>query len=257
VTGAARARQRTRDGRRRDVRLAVPALSPLTVQRLTDTVYRTLKEQILARTFPPGHRLRVDELAEQLGVSRTPLKDALNLLASEGLVEIVPRRGTFVADLSTEDIVEVFEIRRALELLAAETLAHRITPDQLARLRAELEAVSGAGDRADVVGHMRRNLAFHQLFVELAGNRRLGELYDSLRAHIQIGRVHARGTDWRRRLRQEQIEHQEIIDALEARDTPRLLAAVTAHIKRAEASLIQDLEAAGVSESERHPSGPG
>ncbi len=219
-----------------------PVLPTLTVQRLTDTVYRTLKEQILARTFLPGHRLKVDELAEQLGVSRTPLKDALNLLASEGLVEIVPRRGTFVSDVSAADIAEVFEIRRALELLAAETLAERITPDQLAALRAELHALPRAGDHADASEHMRRNLAFHQRFVELAGNRRLIELYEELRAHIQIGRVHARRTDWRARLRQEQVEHEEILAALEARDAARLRAAVDSHIKRAKASLIRDLE---------------
>jgi DNA-binding GntR family transcriptional regulator len=222
---------------------ASPVLPTLSVQRLTDTVYRTLKEQILARTFPPGRRLKVDELADQLGVSRTPLKDALNLLAAEGLVEIVPRRGTFVSGVSAADIAEVFEIRRALELLAAEALVERITPDGLASLRAELSAVPRAGDQADAGEHMRRNLAFHQRFVELAGNRRLAELYDGLRAHIQIGRVHARRTDWRARLRQEQAEHQEILAALAGRDTARLRAAVDSHIKRAKASLIRDLEA--------------
>jgi len=222
-----------------------PVLPTLSVQRLTDTVYRTLKEQILTRTFPPGHRLRVNELADQLGVSRTPLKDALNLLATEGLVEIVPRRGTFVSDVSPDDIAEVFEIRRALELLAAETLVERVTSDQLACLRAELDALPRAGDHADASEHMRRNLAFHQRFVALAGNRRLVELYEGLRAHIQIGRVHARRTDWRQRLRQERGEHQEILAALDARDAARLRAAVDSHIKRAKASLIRDLEAGG------------
>ncbi|HYM68065.1 MAG TPA: GntR family transcriptional regulator [bacterium] len=221
----------------------VQALPTLSVQRLTDAVYRTLKEQILARKFRPGQRLKVDELAAQLGVSRTPLKDSLNVLASEGLIEIVPRKGTFVTDLSADDIAEVFEIRRALERLAAETVVDRISSDGLAELREQLDALQRAADRRDAAEHMRRNLTFHQLFVQFSGNRRLLELYEGLRAHIQIGRVHARRTNWHQRLRQEQAEHREILAALEAGDAARLSAAVDAHIRRAKASLIRDLEA--------------
>lgn len=223
-----------------------PDFPALNVQRLTDAVYRSLKERILSRAFAPGHRLKTDELAVQMGVSRTPLKDALNALASEGLVEIIPRKGTFVIGLSATDIAEVFEIRRALELLAAEVLVERVVDEEIVDLRGHLAALEQAGERKDAAGHMKRNLAFHQLFVRLAGNRRLVELYENLGAHIQIGRVHARRANWQDRLRQEKAEHGEILAALEARDRARLVAAVNVHIKRAKESLIQDIKASAL-----------
>ncbi|MDR7521764.1 MAG: GntR family transcriptional regulator [Armatimonadota bacterium] len=224
---------------------ASPLLLPINVQRLTDAVYRTLKEQILSQAFAPGQRLHVDVLAARLGVSRTPVKDALNALASEGLVEIIPRKGTFVAGISAEEIAEVFELRRALELLAAELLVARITDEGVRRLRDRL-AVLDAVDDGDVGEHMRRNMAFHRLFVQLAGNRRLFEIYESLNVHIQIARVHARRENWRQRRRQERQEHQAIMRALEARDGPGLAAAVNAHIQRSKRSLMEDLRSMAV-----------
>ncbi len=219
------------------------------VQRLTDAAYRTLKDQILTQAFTPGQRLNVDDLAIQLGVSRTPVKDALNMLASEGLVEIVPRRGTFVAGVSAEEIADVFELRRALELLAADLLVEKITDDGLANLRASLaaleESMAGGGDAAE---HLRRNAAFHRLFVQLAGNRKLLEIYNGLNVHIQIARVHARWENWQQRRRQEHAEHLAILKGLEGRDGARLAAAVNAHIRRSKQSLVEDLKTSEVRE---------
>lgn len=221
------------------------SLTAVSVQRLTDAAYRTLKEQILAQAFLPGQRLHVDELARRLGMSRTPVKDALNALAREGLVEIAPRRGTFVAELSAETIAEVFDLRRALELLAAELLVGRATEADVQRLRARLAALDELHDREDDVDeHMRRNLAFHREFVALAGNRKLLEVYEGLHVHIQIARVHARWRNWRQRRRQERDEHQAILAALAARDPAALAATVDAHIRRSKASLVADLTSA-------------
>lgn len=223
------------------------AIATVNVQRLTDAAYRTLKEQILTQAFAPGQRLNIDELAGLMGMSRTPVKDALNALANEGLVEILPRRGTFVAGLSSNTIAEVFELRRALELLAAELLIERVGDDHLGQLRERLAALDAPLiNGADADEHMRRNLAFHRLFVELAGNRILLEVYEGLNAHIQIARVHARWQNWQQRRQQERDEHRAILRALEARDWPRLAAAVNIHIRRAKQSLIEDLRSATV-----------
>ncbi len=219
------------------------SLTSVSVQRLTDAAYRTLKEQILKQAFMPGQRLNVDDLAGRLGMSRTPVKDALNALASEGLVEIIPRKGTFVAELSPEQIAEVFELRRALELLAAERLVERVTSDDLARLRTRLAVLDEPlVNGEDVDEHMRRNMAFHRLFVELAGNRKLIEVYEGLNIHIQIARVHAKWHNWQQRRHQERDEHLAIVRALEGRDGVRLAAAVTAHIRRSKQSLVEDLQ---------------
>src|SRR3954454_10967227 len=101
---------------------ALADLDTLPTQRLTDAVYALLRERILRGAHRPGERLHVDRLAQALGVSQTPLKAALAALAVEGLIQVQPRRGTFVAPLSERDISESLSIRRALEILAAETI---------------------------------------------------------------------------------------------------------------------------------------
>lgn len=220
-----------------------PRLEAIAVQRLTDAAYQALKENILRQTLRAGQRLNVDELASQLGMSRTPVKDALNALASEGLVEILPRRGTFVIGVTAQDVAEAFEVRRALELLAAELLVARLTDEDLMALRAALARLDEVAD-GDAVEHMQRNMAFHRLFVRLAGNRRLSEIYENLDVHIQIARVHARGDRWRERRTRERTEHLAIFRALEVRDAARLARAIDAHIRRAKESLIEDLTSA-------------
>ena len=214
------------------------------MHRITDAVYRMLKSQILSQALAPGQRLHIDEIAANLGISRTPVKDALNTLAAEGLVKIVPRRGTFVAELSVETIAEVFDLRRALELLAAESLVTRVTEAEIAQLEALLTALDRC-PKNDVEEHMRRNMAFHRKFIELAGNRKLLEVYDSLNVHIQIARIHARVKNWQQRAQQEQKEHHAILKALKSRDMKQLAAAVNDHIRRAKQSLLEDMKSVG------------
>src|SRR5438128_2713360 len=96
------------------------ALPPLARRRATDEVYDVMRRSILTNVFRPGQRLPIEEIANQLGVSLTPVRHAIQQLATEGLIEIRPRSGTFVASLDVQDIAETFDIRRALECLAAE-----------------------------------------------------------------------------------------------------------------------------------------
>src|SRR5882724_5397340 len=103
-------------------------------QRAVDAVYDALREGILNSLFQPGERLHVDALSIKLGVSLTPVRNAIQQLASEGLLEIRPRSGTFVASLSVRDVEETFEIRCALETLAVEKAARLISAEQLTRL---------------------------------------------------------------------------------------------------------------------------
>src|SRR6185295_5329524 len=106
-------------------------LPVLTRRRATDEVYDVLRASILDHRFRPGERLFVDQIAAHLGVSLTPVRHALQQLATEGLVEIRPRSGTYVASLTDADISETFEIRRALEYLAAESAVSRIEDETL------------------------------------------------------------------------------------------------------------------------------
>jgi len=217
-------------------------LTRLTRQRASDEVYQALRHSILSHSFSPGERLQVDEIANKLGVSLTPVRQAFQQLWTEGLVEIRPRSGTFVAQLTAQDVEETFDLRTALECLAAERAVARVTPEQCAEFRRLLSELSRpVVNEDDRKRHERDNRCFHKLLIEASGNRRLAESYEGMNAHLQIVRVHSRQTDWAERLQIEQAEHEEIVGALEARDLPRLQTALRNHIQRARVSLIEGL----------------
>lgn len=229
-----------REQRNRDA-----GLVPVRRERASDAAYDSLRQAIMTQVFLPGERLNVRDLARTLGVSLTPAKEALNRLASEGLVEIRPRSGTFVTDISPEDVAETFELRAALEILAGEKAMAHLTPrdfEALDRMLAALERpMVSEGDR---IAHERTNVELHRYIIERSGNRRLIQLYESLHAHIKIARIHRSHERWASRLADEQAEHREIVDALKAADPDRLRRALRQHIGRAADNLIEDLRRA-------------
>jgi DNA-binding GntR family transcriptional regulator len=210
--------------------------------RASDSVVDVLRDGILSTAFQPGERLDVKALADQLGVSPTPVKDAINRLAAEGLIEIRPRSGTFVAEISPEMVGEIFEIRRALECLAAERMVERLTPDTLAIFR-ELTARLNrpVTNEAERIAHEQANLALHILIVETSGNQRLLELYRSLNAHLTIARIHSRRRPEPHRIAAELDEHQALLEALESRDGARFVQVLGDHIRRAGHDLVEDV----------------
>jgi DNA-binding GntR family transcriptional regulator len=211
-------------------------------RRATDEVYDAIRQAILSHLFQPGERLQIEEIAQKLGVSLTPVRHAIQQLAAEGLVDIHPRSGTYVATLSPRDIEETFHIRRALECAAGELAVSRITEEQLAEFRSLLRTLAlPVESEADRRRHQQDNQRFHRLLMEAAANRRLAEMYESLNAHLQFARVHGTNRDWAARLPQEQAEHESIVAALEARDVAAVTAALRAHITRAQESLMGSL----------------
>ncbi len=224
------------------------ALAPLRKKRATDEVYESLRAAILTRSFLPGQRLMADELCEQLEVSLTPVRHALQQLAVEGLVEIHPRSGTYVASVSEQDLSETFEIRLALELLAGKRAITNWNHLAARQMKALLTALAKpVRSPESLKQHEASNLEFHYALFDIAGSKKLRELYESLNAHIQIARVHATEgptlpalTD---RLIQEQIEHEAIVNALESQSLPRLEEALRTHILRAQTSLMSAIQA--------------
>lgn len=221
-------------------------LRAIKTERVADTVYRMLRERIVTGAFAPGSKLNVDDIAKRLQVSRTPVHEALTVLANDGLVEIQPRRGTFVAEFTAEDYAETLDVRRALEWLACETACHHATDDdieELERLAADMAlAVKEIGDpEAAARTHDSKNLAFHLSLVELSGNRRLIDMYDDLRAHLRIARAHLNATAWLERVPVETAEHQRILDALRARDPSAMQRALNDHLCRSSRSLVGDV----------------
>ena len=221
-------------------------LTAIRTERVTDTVYQVLRERIVEQQFLPGSKIHVDEIARQLDVSRTPVHEALSMLAADGLVEVRPRRGTYVTEFTTTDYTETLDIRRSLEVLACETAVGNATDEDIAELQALVdgmpETVEKAATPADAARvHDAQNLEFHLKLVGLSGNRRLIDLYADLRAHLKIARAHVDATEWLSRVADETREHQEIVKALAGRDVDALKAALDAHLRRSAASLIDDI----------------
>jgi len=219
-------------------------LTKLLRERATDAAYSALRQAILSYGLKPGSRLNVDELAAQLGVSLTPVRGAIQRLATEGLVEIRPRSGTFVATLSLQDVEETFQIRCALECLAAELAAGRLSVQSLRSLKGVLkELKKPMRDQASRETHERLNSEFHLAILQASSNRRLLEMYSALNAHIKIARIHASEGDWNARQRQETLEHEAILAGLESGNARAATEALRTHIYRAKDALLAALRA--------------
>ncbi|MEZ5353793.1 MAG: GntR family transcriptional regulator [Bryobacteraceae bacterium] len=223
-------------------------LPRLVRKRATDEVYDAIRSAILSRAFLPGQRLNVEEIAAKLGVSLTPVRHALQQLASEGLIEIHPRSGTYVTNVSARDIKETFDIRMALECLAGELALPLVGPQEIAHFQKLLtELAEPVTNEESLREHDRANSELHQAIIEASGNKRLTEMYESLNAHIKIARIHAVETNagerrnWPERLKEEHAEHTLIVAAIENRDSTALTASLRKHITRAKEALVEGL----------------
>ena len=225
------------------------ALGRIQRRRAVDDVHQAIREAILDRRFPPGSRLNVEELAFQLGVSLTPVRAAIQLLAAEGLIDVHSRSGTFVATLSRRDLDETFDIRCALECLAGEKAAASIGDVQLDRVRKLMAALAKpVKSDAQRKAHEQTNSEFHEIIIHAAGNRRLIDMYESLRAHIAMCRLHRIDEGWRSRLPIEHEEHEAIAEALYARDAKAVVKALRNHILRAKENLLATIDDAAATE---------
>lgn len=214
-------------------------LATLQVERVTDTVYGLLRDRILNGTYRPGEKLPVDQLAQQLGVSQTPVKGALGQLVAEGLIRMSPRRGTFVTEITERAISESLSIRSALEQLAADTLLDNVTESDVAHLT---DLVNQIATAAAVDEHFLKNMEFHDSLVALSGNQRLTDIYRQLNAHIQMALVHSRSESWQGRMPNETAEHHAILDAITRRDKAALKSAIDQHLAHARTSLLRQLQ---------------
>ncbi|MCF8200099.1 MAG: GntR family transcriptional regulator [Sulfuritalea sp.] len=188
----------------------------LTAPALYEQVAERLRARIFAHELPPGGWIDEQALTLEFGISRTPLREALKVLAAEGLVVLKPRRGCYVTQLSEQDIDEVFPVMAVLEGKVAEEAARRITSAEFSRLAAihedlEQQAASNNADR-----FFEANQRFHTALQEIAGNSYLAQLIDDARKVIKLTRRDSLRLDGR--LKQSLAEHREILEALRAKD---------------------------------------
>ena len=143
---------------------------------LRDVVFNTLRKAILTGELKPGERLMEIHLANRLGVSRTPIREAIHKLELEGLVTMIPRRGAEVAQITEKSMNDVLEVRRALDALCAELACDRITPEELNQLKKACEDFEIAVRTKDVQKIAQADVALHDIIVQATGNQRLIQL---------------------------------------------------------------------------------
>jgi DNA-binding GntR family transcriptional regulator len=223
--------------------LSLPRISR---HKISDAAYEILREKIVSKEFAAGQRLDLDAIEGQLGISRTPIKEALARLEMEGLVTIVPRSGTYVTDPAPEEIAESFDVRRALEVCAIELAVQQLGDEDLEDLRAivqELGDLAAAADRDAIYPrYLALDHQLHQKLVAFSGNQRLCQAHERENLHAQMARIRYRRSE--RELDVAQEEHERIIAALEAKDAEAAKAEMDAHLRRAKRSLLADMEAA-------------
>ena len=199
---------------------------------LNEHVLHLVRTAILSRELPPGTRLRAGEVAVRLGISATPVKDAFNRLAAEGLIVIEPRRGTFVSSFDARDLRELLDVRRILELRAAELAIDRIGSQDILRMKtlaAKMEKLSASRlEESEVrAGRISEDISFHRILVNSCGNRHLIEMHQ--RVH-SFGSIAGTPTSLDRRGRTD-IDHRAMLAALESRSTQELLSVIDAHLR--------------------------
>ena len=210
-------------------------LEPVLSQRVVDAVRAQLRGAILSGELAPGTRLSVPELARRLEVSRSPVREALVQLVAEGLAVERSRRGVEVARVAREDVVELYQVRAAVEGLAARLAVGRFAAGHagapaLAELEGLLSAQKVAVGREDGAAFRELDRRFHFLLVHLSGNRRLAEAAGRLVAelHLAARLLSAEGSHFRRSL----AEHEHVMAALRARDPERAEIAMREHLQR-------------------------
>ena len=209
---------------------------------LRELVCEHIRQAIVDGTFSPGERLMEIQLAEDMGVSRTPVREAIRKLELEGFVVMIPRRGTYVANISIKDINDVYEIRTSLDVLAAGLAAERIEPEELQemqRLLVEIGKAIEAGKLQDIIA---LDTEFHDVLYKASRNERLRNIISNLRE--QITGIRGISMKYPGRLLDTMEEHRVLVECIAARDSEKAQAAARIHLENAEHTMLQYLAAA-------------
>ena len=204
---------------------------------LYQQVAERFRQRIFSHELPPGSWVDEQALAEQYGISRTPLREALKVLAAEGLVTLKPRRGCYVTEVSDRDLDEVFSVMALLEGQCAAECAQRATAADLAELQRLHALLEQSATDGDIEAYFEANQAFHRRVQDVADNRWLQQMIQDLRKVIKLSRHHSLFSEGR--LVQSLTEHRQILAALLARDRDGAEAGMRAHIASARKALAR------------------
>jgi GntR family transcriptional regulator, rspAB operon transcriptional repressor len=210
---------------------------------ISDRVYATLKYRVLTCAMLPGHRVVEKEVCAEMGISRTPLREALNRLALERLVVLRPYRGYVIAPLTVADFRELCELRRILESEAAALSALRATPEDIDELAARTKLEYIVGDEQTYPSYLRNNSAFHLALVRCTHNSQIISAVMAALDHHQ--RPLYLGLEVGIDAEASTGEHVEVVNAVRTHDPDRARALMLLHIGRAETRVVTALHAAG------------
>lgn len=206
---------------------------------LRDVVFNTLRKAILTGELKPGERLMEIHLANRLGVSRTPIREAIRKLELEGLVIMIPRRGAEVAQITEKSLRDVLEVRRALDVLSVELACDRISEEEIGKLKQacnEFERVTRTGDAATIAA---ADVALHDIIVQATRNERLVQLINNLSEQMYRYRFEYIKDE----SRHDNLvhEHRMIYDSIVKRDKEKAAEAARLHIDNQEKSVIRQI----------------
>jgi DNA-binding GntR family transcriptional regulator len=207
-------------------------------QSLHESLVAPVRAMILSGELRAGEKVPEEQLCERFGVSRTPIREALKVLAAEGVLQIVPHRGAIVSRITEDQINEMFPIMGSLERLAGSMACQKATDADIARVRAlhdEMMAFYKAGDETS---YLRNNRLIHEAFFAIAGNVTLHSFYQQILTRIHSCRFVVRKTPehWRKAV----AEHEEIIAAFEARDGAALATLLESHVTDTTVGIARD-----------------
>lgn len=216
-----------------------PRLVPIKLDNykpLREMVFESLREAINLGRLRPGERLMEIQLAEEMGVSRTPVREAIRKLELEGFVAMVPRKGAYVAGISVKDIVDVFEIRASLEALAAGLAAERITDEEMELLERSLVEISEFSTDENIKAIVDGDINFHDIIYKASRNQRLVQIITHLQEQIHRFRMTSLSQPGRTKIALD--EHKSIVEAISDRDVELAQQLAREHIENAEQSLL-------------------
>lgn len=207
---------------------------------LRDVVFNTLRQAILKGELAPGERLMEIQLAERLGVSRTPIREAIRKLELEGLVLMIPRKGAEVAKISEKSLRDVLEVRRSLEELAIELACKRMTPadiDELEKKQGEFKAAVAKGQAMEIA---ETDEAYHDIIYRGTCNDRLIQMINNLREQMYRYRLEYIKDEATRQILME--EHEDILDALRRRQVEEARKVMKKHIDNQEITVSRNIK---------------
>lgn len=209
-------------------------------QPLREVVFTTLREAIILGEIKPGERLMEVQLAEKIGVSRTPIREAIRKLELEGLVNMIPRKGAHVARLSVKDIIDVLEVRASLDGLATSLAAERINNDELKELKNIQKQFENYVEKNNLTSIVKKDVEFHDIIYNASKNEKLIQILNNLREQVYRFRViHLKDVSSTKEVIK---EHMEIYNALSKKDPKAAKEAAKSHIKNQETMILKKIE---------------